>query len=193
MKLWAKVLVGVVAFSGFIILCLVFYGFYSSSSIEEMKSRTLIKSKMRDAKVILKNIVQMQTLFRARNGSYTSDLKLLGVKPKVPLVYKFGFAAPYDSANLRERFQDVDYDPSRKDSDQLFSKDYIDSSDFSHIKIADMAQFYCPRCHVDKDSFLAIAFANLDDDDTWDVWTVDEAGNLTHVISDLEASQPLGN
>jgi type IV pilus assembly protein PilA len=33
-------------------------------------------------------------------------------------------------------------------------------------------------------SFLAFAMGNLDDDDTLDVWTIDEQSRLTHVVAD---------
>ncbi|HSI03437.1 MAG: hypothetical protein ACAI38_10605 [Myxococcota bacterium] len=39
---------------------------------------------------------------------------------------------------------------------------------------------------VEKKKFLVAAVANLDGDDIMDVWTIDETGNLVHVVSDLE-------
>ena len=186
MKLWAKILVGFISFSGFVILCVVFYGFYSSSAVEVMKSRTQARIQMREAKAILSGINQVQTLFRARHGSYTSDLKLLGYQPSLPLAYKFGFVEAYDSTALRKRMNEMDYDPNRKDSDVLWSDRYVESADHREVSVKDMAEFFCPRCHVDSNSYMAIAFANLDEDEAWDVWTIDEGGNLRHVMNDLE-------
>ncbi len=186
MKLWAKVLVGFISFSGFFVVCALFYSFYSSSGIEEMKFRTQAKIQMREAKAVLSGIVQRQTLFRARHGSYVSDLKLLGYQPKLPLVYKFGFAEAYDPPGLRNRFLNEDYDPKRKDSDILFKGQYQGSANYPEVSVADMALYFCPRCHIDNDSYVAIAFANLDEDEAWDVWIVDEARNFTHISNDLE-------
>ncbi len=39
---------------------------------------------------------------------------------------------------------------------------------------------------VERKKFLVAAVANLDGDEVMDVWTIDEAGNLVHVVSDLE-------
>jgi hypothetical protein len=40
--------------------------------------------------------------------------------------------------------------------------------------------------HVEKKRFLAAAVANLDEDGDVDIWTVDETGNIVHIVSDVE-------
>ena len=43
----------------------------------------------------------------------------------------------------------------------------------------------CTDCGIEKDSFKIMAFANLDDDDDIDAWTVDHEKNISHLQSDI--------
>lgn len=40
--------------------------------------------------------------------------------------------------------------------------------------------------HIEKKKFIAAAVANLDADGDVDIWTIDETGNVVHVVSDIE-------
>jgi hypothetical protein len=45
---------------------------------------------------------------------------------------------------------------------------------------------YCPECGVTKTGFKVIAIGNIDDDDTLEVWTIDQNKTLTQLMDDVK-------
>ena len=130
----------------------------------------------------LRMLLDKQQAFRQKFGFYTTDLKALGIAPKA-VVYKFGFVSPsWVTAPGLE--------PARKDLDALKASDPMVKIEYSPVTKLDKIEFdrlvsYCPDCTADRHSFKAVAAANLDEDAVLDVWTIDEKGEIAHLIDDL--------
>lgn len=45
---------------------------------------------------------------------------------------------------------------------------------------------YCPDCVVSKDGFKVVAIGNIDEDETLDIWTIDQDKNLIHLQDDMK-------
>ena len=191
MKLWAKVLVGFLSFIAVSFVAVVFYQltryFYDIEGPAKAKMHITEQLRIQeDAQLALKTLYTNLNAFKSANGFYTTDLVAIGMQSISPNRYKFGFPTSFESTSTT---RDIHLDPSRKDSESLFAAEdlielfpkYVEYRDF---KIDHMANYFCPNCHLDNDSFKAIAFANIDDDDTWDVWTIDETGGLSCVSND---------
>ncbi len=133
--------------------------------------------------------------FRAKNGFFTTDLAALNLDaPKdLKVLYKFGFVTASSTEVEKATAlngQAVDLDPSRKDLDALKVADPKIAIEYSPTTRLDQVDFakmgsYCVDCTATRTNFKAIAAANLDQDPALDVWTIDEQGNITHVVDDL--------
>jgi hypothetical protein len=137
------------------------------------------------AKTDLLWLFEQQKKFRAEFGFFTTDLNRLGIAPK-HVLYKFGFTVPGD---VRE----AGVEPETRDLDRLKASLPKLEMNFSPVtKLAsidfDSLVGKCPDCTASRDTFKAIAVANLDQDDTLDVWTIDQAGSVTHVTDDLSSN-----
>jgi hypothetical protein len=130
--------------------------------------------------------------FRERNGIYTTDIVSLSLEPKF-VYYKFGFVTPAtpntEALNFPEPLQ-----PERSDLDALKSAkpklelEYAEETKLTSIKISELTNF-CSDCTATKDTFKAIAAANLDDDPDLDIWTIDQTGTVTHIQDDLKETK----
>ncbi|MEO0335701.1 MAG: hypothetical protein AAF202_04880 [Pseudomonadota bacterium] len=48
-----------------------------------------------------------------------------------------------------------------------------------------MVAKFCPDCGVTEEGFKALAYGNIDDDETIDAWTVDQDKNMVQVSDDI--------
>ena len=134
------------------------------------------------ARADLDMIRQAEQSFQSRYGTYTTDLASLAVRPKF-VYYKVGFLTP---ASVSPEIPN--HNPGIKDLDQLKATQkikYAEETKLDAINFDSLVQF-CSDCTATKDTFKAIAAANLDADETLDVWTIDQAGNVTHIQDDLK-------
>lgn len=133
----------------------------------------------------LKLIADRQAEFHKANQFYTTDLWALRITPK-KVLYKFGFLTPSQTiagrSDLRPELKDLDalkkVGPNLEIEYSTFTK--LEKIDFNKLSS------FCQDCTATASSFKAIAAANLDDDLTLDVWTIDEKGNVSHVIDDFK-------
>ena len=147
------------------------------------------------ARADLDLIFRRETDFKTKNGFYTTDLAALSLDmPKQLIVlYKFGFVTPSGDAGKKATSLHGDemvIDPSRSNLDALkkampalevFQSGMTKLDDFDFSSMAS----YCTDCTATADRFKAIAAANLDNDPTLDIWTIDQNGVVTHVVDDL--------
>lgn len=139
-------------------------------------------------------LASAEEAFRRERGFYSSDLASLPFRRKdlKQVLYKFGFVGP--TAPPAGAKLPAGHDPSRVDLDKLKAalKDVpIEYSETTRLATVDMsaAKALCPDCVVGRDSFKALAVANLDDDPDLDAWTFDSAtAQFTHVADDLKPS-----
>lgn len=155
-------------------------------------------------------VFQAQQKFFKEHGFYTTDLKALDLWPK-RVLYAFGFvkAASFKEAtdgttagsigNLKwnpemrtitllaaQRAQDA---IDKAKSDPGYKPDPpIILSPMTEVKSIDFDRLisFCPDCTATKSTFKMVAAANLDSDPVLDVWTIDQAGTIQHLIDDLK-------
>ena len=157
------------------------------------------------AKADLLLVADAQKEFFKTHGFYTTDLKALNLWPK-RVLYAFGFVKPasFKEATVgasgteswnpemrtitrlaKQRAEDA---IEKAKNDPNFKPDApIVLSPMTGIKDIDFNRLisFCPDCTATKTTFKAIAAANLDKDPVLDVWTIDQDGNIRHVIDDL--------
>jgi hypothetical protein len=131
----------------------------------------------------LDDMVQAQARFRAKNGGFTTDLVALGLTPK-NLIYKIGFLEPSsDPVEWGTQPARMNHDEVLRLAPEIEMK-LSPISKLAEIEFAKLRS-YCGDCRVLGEAFRALAVANLDDDATLDVWTVDQTGARRHLINDL--------
>lgn len=157
------------------------------------------------AKADLLLVADAQKEFFKTHGFYTTDLKALNLWPK-RVLYAFGFVKPasFKEATVgasgtetwnpemrtilqlaKQRAEDA---IEKAKNDRNFKPDApIVLSPMTGIKDIDFNRLisFCPDCTATKTTFKVIAAANLDKDPVLDVWTIDQDGNIRHVIDDL--------
>jgi hypothetical protein len=151
---------------------------------KNLRQRELVMIQ-RSAVVDLKLIYDQEHLYKSLHGYYTTDLNSLGIAPK-RVLYKFGFL---------EKSSDVHdgVDPSILDLDQLKARfprlelEYSAMTQLEQIRLRSLASL-CSDCTATVDHFRAIAAANLDNDPELDVWTIDQDGQITHLVNDIAKS-----
>lgn len=137
------------------------------------------------AAVDLAELLAKQSTFKAAHGVFTTDLLALGLVPKA-VVYKIGFVMP--SSHLVSDLPG--HDASRKDLDAMLKArpnlpiKVSTATKLSEISFDRLASF-CPDCTAHESTFKAVAAANLDGDPVLDVWTIDDKGEIRHLIDDL--------
>lgn len=140
----------------------------------------IIRQVQRGAIGDLRLLARQETEFKARTGSFTTDLNALGIVPKTVL-YKFGFAR---ASAFGER-------PEVKDLDALKAAVPALNMKFSPVTQLESIDFpaavakHCAECTATETSFKAMAVGNLDADAVLDVWTLDEKGEVLHLVDDL--------
>jgi hypothetical protein len=139
------------------------------------------------AKADLDVLLLAQKSFRARYGQYTTDLAGLGIDPKY-VYYKFGFTVPMAGGAGQAI---PGHDPARMDLDRLkkskpdLSLYFSEQTGLENIRVAELGHL-CAECTATPETFKALAVANLDDDPTLDVWTVDQEGTYEHLVDDVK-------
>lgn len=153
------------------------------------ESGGVIRQIQRGAIGDLQLLLRHQNEFKARTGTYTTDLNALGIAPKMVL-YKFGFTSPSSvSPNVAEpgfvhRPELMDLDALKAAIPALDMK-YSPVTKLETIDFAAAAARLCPDCTASESAFKAVALANLDADDDLDVWVIDQGGETRHVSDDL--------
>lgn len=158
------------------------------------------------AKADLLLVAEAQKEFFKTHGFYTTDLKALNLWPK-RVLYAFGFVKP---ANFKEATVGTSgtetWNPEMRTITQLAAQRAHDAiekaksdpgfkpdapillSPMTGIADIDFNRLisFCPDCTATKTTFKVIAAANLDKDPVLDVWTMDQDGNVRHLIDDLK-------
>jgi Tfp pilus assembly protein PilE len=123
------------------------------------------KAKEAEAKASLQTVYTAQSAFLAEKKRYCRTFKECGYQALPEQKYIL-FMTPKEMAIAPD------------------SDDFMRTVMATEAREALVAANVKPR--VEKKKFLVAAVANLDGDDVMDVWTIDETGNLVHVVSDLE-------
>ena len=86
-----------------------------------------------------------------------------------------------------QRANDVEFGGFSSDLESLNVSTQSDSGRY-FVGFADTPEWQaiCPDCVVSETGFKAMAVGNLDDDETLDVWTIDENRQVEHLINDIE-------
>lgn len=123
------------------------------------------KAKETEARVLLQTVYTSQMAFFAEKKRYCRTFKECGFE-----------AMPGQKYILFMTPKEMSIAP---DSDDLMRTVLA-----TEARDALMTANVKPR--LEKKKFLVAAVANIDGDDVLDIWTIDETGNLVHVVSDLE-------
>jgi hypothetical protein len=141
--------------------------------------------------VDLRLMAEKQAAFHQAYGFYTTDLNAIGIAPKM-VIYKIGFvtASKHEFELHPEKAAELNLNPEVKDLDllkQAIPKLKMEYSPLTRLDSIDISRLasYCPDCTATASGFKAIAAANLDDDDDLDIWTIDEKGQIVHVLKDV--------
>ncbi len=137
------------------------------------------KAQQSEAKLTLTTLFTAQMLIKAEHDFYASDLQHGDMTPSSTR-YSYGYV---QASPANEQTQALGMDPQRhfQLSELSESRDEADPETL----LARMREL-CPDCVVTESGFKAFAFANLDGDADWDVWTIDQDKNLQHVQNDLD-------
>lgn len=133
-------------------------------------------------------IAEAEYAFHAQHGFFTTDLKALGIAPK-SVLYKTGFTVA--SPGSRKIEAALELVPERKDLDALKAADpelrieYSPVTRLNGIRFSELMEL-CPDCTASDLAFKSLAVANLDDDSILDVWTINEQGEILHLVDDLK-------
>jgi hypothetical protein len=133
----------------------------------------------KEAKLTLSTLFTAQMLIKAEHDFYASDLQHGDLTPSSTR-YSYGYV---QASPPNEQTQAIGIDPQRHFHLSELSKSR-DEADPETL-LARMREL-CPDCVVTESGFKAFAFANLDGDADWDVWTIDQDKKLQHVQNDLE-------
>ena len=123
------------------------------------------RAKEANARVALQSVYTAQSAFFAEKRRYCRTFKECGYTPNLDDKYIL-FMTPKELA----------FAPGSDD----FTRTVMATEARDALALANVK----PR--VEKKKFLVAAVANLDGDETMDIWTIDETGNLVHVVSDIE-------
>lgn len=163
------------------------------ASVSENKNRDPIEERLieivrSDIKTVLSSIAVAEKTVKEDIGRFTTDLKYLGFLNKsIIFSAKFGFLSTFDAGSQMEG-----ENPSLMNTDELVKFDK-DSDGREHeygataeeIDFATLISFCHDNCTANEDIFEIIAAANLDEDTTYDVWTINEKNELKHLVDDL--------
>lgn len=134
-----------------------------------------------EATNLLKKLATVEQNAYRRYGSYITDIGAVygaAQNSSFPetFAYKIGFvraitdAIPVNNSLHAERM----------------NSDYILPIDAGARKVpfSVMSQ-YCPDCTATKVTFKAVAFADLFGNGNFDIWTIDQTGNIAHILDAL--------
>jgi hypothetical protein len=155
--------------------------------MKERQTRALTQAVFVD----LKMMADKQAAFHQVYGFYTTDLNAIGVTPKM-VIYKVGFvkASTHEFELHADKARELNLDPGVKDLDLLkkaipkLKMEYSPLTRLDAIDISSLAS-HCPDCTATATGFKAMAAANLDEDADLDIWTIDEKGQMVHVVKDV--------
>ncbi len=126
---------------------------------------------------------------------FQNKAKEAGARTMLQAVYTAQSAFFAEKSRYCRTFKECGYTPMNEDKYILFMtpKELAfapGSDDFTRTVLATEARdalvTASVKPRVEKKKFLVAAVANLDGDETMDIWTIDETGNLVHVVSDIE-------
>lgn len=143
----------------------------------------------------LEMIHERELDFLQKNGFFTTDLAALSLDVPKPLavLYKFGFVRAATDNPPKAVALDgtpLDLDPARMNLDLLLAVNpkleiaLSPTTQLEKIQFSNLAS-YCADCTATRTTFKIVAAANLDRDPVLDVWTIDEKGEIIHVVNDL--------
>lgn len=137
------------------------------------------KSYQSEAKITLSSLYTAQMITKAEHDFYSSDLQHGDLAPQ-SMRYSYGYVQASTSS---EQTQALGIDPQRhfQMSEQSASRDEAEAE-----ALLERMRELCPDCVVSESGFKAFAFANIDGDPDWDVWTIDQDKNLQHLHNDLD-------
>ncbi len=153
-------------------------------SLEEIAKRRS------EVKRVLSSVFTANASYFAEYNRYTTDLTAAGYMPQEGLLpAKFGFLSAYEPRGGREdnenpvRFSsDIFLNLQDEEGEPLYKLD-------AHSKDVDLSRYakYCrDGCTASDTRFEVIAAFNLDEDDTLDVWIMDNNKELRHVVDDTK-------
>ncbi len=157
-------------------------GYFLQQSMTKFQS----KARQQMSKIMLSSMYTANMATHAEYNFYSTDLATIGFFPEGELDAKVGFTNPSES--LEPQFGQ-EFNPALKDTDALVQSGkapFTYSDRVANISFQEVAQKHCPECTASKEAFKAIAFSNIDDDPTLDVWTIDQDKNMVNVVNDLE-------
>lgn len=127
--------------------------------------------------------------WREEMGRFTTDIKFVGFNVDSHVVAaKFGFLNQFDPESVMEGEH-----PNLMNTDELVARDVTsDGKEYDYAASAEDVDLnsiknYCQEgCTATENTFEIIAAANLDDDNTYDVWVINDRKELRHVVDDLK-------
>jgi hypothetical protein len=137
------------------------------------------KSYQSEAKITLSSLYTAQMLTKSEHDFYSSDLQHGDMAPQ-SMRYSYGYV---QASAASEQTQALGIDPQRHF--QISEKSAGHEGAEADALLERMREI-CPDCVVSDSGFKAFAFANLDGDPEWDVWTIDQDKNMQHLRNDLD-------
>lgn len=144
-------------------------------------------SKQAEAKTNLAGLFTAQKAFYGEYGTYTSDLVSLNWSPDGQPTYVYGFYFPGPEVHLDN--MPPDYDPQRSDT----ANPAVVSAGSGRYSTAKMVtssgrvldgEDLPEQSLVDRDSFVAGAVGDVDQDEDLDIWVMDNERNLFVLSND---------
>lgn len=127
-----------------------------SASDPKRHASLLAIEKQTQAKYRIGEFFAAQNYSFSQHKKYTGDIVGLGLSPSKSL-YSIGFQ----------------------------EKGVVDlQAGLTADKFAELASRYCKDCTAKDFSYKVLVVGNIDDDDTFDIWTADQDKNLVHVVDD---------
>mgnify|MGYP003392937427 CR=1 FL=1 len=153
-------------------------------TVEEIKS---IRSSI---KLNMSALYTAQASFNSDVQRYTTDIAYAGFSLEKPSYFKMGFLSPFHPHETYQKEQPED----SLNSDALVLKDSYREQDgeipyhptASEIDLDQLSKYCTKGCTAAEDGFEAIFAANLDSDDTLDVWLINEKKQIIHKVDDLK-------
>ncbi len=162
----------------FLMVGLSFFSFYNN--FFKARQMSVVKEA---ARVDLAMFFGGEQAFHKAFGYYTSDLSALGLKPK-KAIYKIGFVG---ASPAHPELKGLE--PSRMDLDKwkaavpALELDYSPLTKLTEIDFQKLKSV-CADCVATDQTFKLMAVADIDPAPGYDVWTMDDHGDLVHLRAD---------
>lgn len=142
-----------------------------------------------DMKANMSMIYTAQASFFSDYKRYTTDIHYTGYTLRRPSPFKMGFLTPFHAHEVEpnERVDELlnsDALVTLSQPDEVETQPYTQTA--KNIDLEDLSQYCSNGCTANEEGFESVFAANLDDDDTLDVWVINEKKQIIHKVDDLK-------